>query len=295
MHGNFMRENREVPSTPDTQSCAGRLEKDVIQKSNMHVDGKSDGRAVPTKCPNKSGNPLAEGMEGRRPAKENTEQTTASQTQSWGNALSGLRGVREAAKRDKRLQFTALLHHVSVLLLESSFYALKRDAAPGVDGVTWTEYETGLGERLKDLHSRVHRGTYRAQPSKRAYIPKADGRKRPFSPAVSNKAATAIRAEIRSWNLPKRSDKAIEDLSRMFNPIVRGWIRYYGRYYPSALYPTMRQLDRDLALWAKRKYKKLRGHLRRATHWIARISRRAPALFANWQMGVRRGSMMGAV
>src|SRR2546430_11012220 len=288
MHGNFTRENREVPSTPDTQSCAGRLEKDVIQKSNMHVDGKSDGRAVPTKCPDKSGNPLAEGMEGRRPAKENTEQTTASQTQSWGNALSGLRGVREAAKKDKRLQFTALLHHVSVLLLESSFYALKRDAAPGVDGVTWTEYETGLGERLKDLHSRVHRGTYRAQPSKRAYIPKADGRKRPFSPAVSNKAATAIRAEIRSWNLPKRSDKAIEDLSHMFNPIVRGWIRYYGRYYPSALYPTMRQLDRDLALWAKRKYRKLRGHLRRATHWIARISRRAPALFACWQMGVRR-------
>src|SRR5207253_969129 len=184
MHGNFMRENREVPSTPDTQSCAGRLEKDVIQKSNMHVDGKSDGRAVPTKCPNKSGNPLAQGIEGRRPAKENTEQTTACQTQSWGNALSGLRGVREAAKRDKRLQFTALLHHVSVLLLESSFYALKRDAAPGVDGVTWTEYETGLGERLKDLHSRVHRGTYRAQPSKRAYIPKADGRQRPLGIAA---------------------------------------------------------------------------------------------------------------
>jgi len=89
MHGNFTRENREVPSTPDTQLCTGRLEKDVIQKSNMHVDGKSDGREVPTKCPNKSGNPLAEGMEGSRPAKENTEQTTASQTQSWGDALRG--------------------------------------------------------------------------------------------------------------------------------------------------------------------------------------------------------------
>jgi RNA-directed DNA polymerase len=156
----------------------------MIQKSNMHVDGKSDGREVPTKCPNKSGNPLAEGTEGRRPAKENTEQTTASQTQSWGDALSGLRGVREAAKRDKRLRFTALLHHVSVPLLESSFYALKRDAAPGVDGVTWQEYETGLGERLKDLHSRVHQGTYRAQPSKRTYIPKADGRQRPLGIAA---------------------------------------------------------------------------------------------------------------
>jgi RNA-directed DNA polymerase len=116
-----------------------------------------------------------------------------------------------------------------------------------------------------------------------------------FSPAVSNKAAKAIRDTFRRWKLPKRSDKAIEDLSRMFNPIIRGWLQYYGRYYRSALYPTMRELDRDLALWAKRKYKKLRGHLRRATHWIARISRRAPGLFAHWQMGERRGSMMGAV
>jgi RNA-directed DNA polymerase len=116
-----------------------------------------------------------------------------------------------------------------------------------------------------------------------------------FSPAVSNKAAKAIRDQIRSWNLPKRSDKAIEDLSRMFNPIIRGWLQYYGRYYRSALYPPMRGLDRDLALWAKRKYKKLRGHLRRATHWIARLSRRAPELFAHWHMGMRHGSVMGAV
>jgi RNA-directed DNA polymerase len=81
----------------------------------------------------------------------------------------------------------------------------------------------------------------------------------------------------------------------MYNPIIRGWSQYYGRYYCSALYPTMRELDRDLVLWAKRKCKKLCRHLRQATHWIARISRRAPALFAHWQMGTRRGSMMGAV
>ena len=116
-----------------------------------------------------------------------------------------------------------------------------------------------------------------------------------FSPAVSDQAGKAIRAEIRSWKLHLRSDKAIEDLSRMFNPIVRGWLQYYGRYYRSALYPMMRQLDRSLARWAYRKYKKLRGHLRRATHWIARISRRDSKLFAHWQMGVRRGSMVGAV
>jgi RNA-directed DNA polymerase len=115
-----------------------------------------------------------------------------------------------------------------------------------------------------------------------------------FTPAVSDKAGKAIRAEIRSWKLHLRSDKAIEDLSRMFNPVIRGWLQYYGRYYRSALYPLMRQLDRSLARWAYRKYKKLRGHLRRATHWIARISRRDTKLFAHWQMGVRRGSLVGA-
>jgi hypothetical protein len=153
-------------------------------KSNMNVDGESDDRVVPTKCPNKDGKPSAEGAEGRRSTKENSGQTTATQTQSWGNALSELRRVREAAKKDKRLQFTALPHHVSVLLLQDSFYALKREAAPGVDGMTWKEYETSLDKRLEDLHSRVHRGTYRAQPSKRAYIPKADGRQRPLGIAA---------------------------------------------------------------------------------------------------------------
>src|SRR5215831_10858734 len=124
------------------------------------------------------------GLEGRRPTKENTGQLAASQMQSWGNALAGLRRVREAAKREKRLRFTALLHHVSVALLTNSFYALKRGAAPGVDGLTWQEYETDLDKRLEDLHSRVHRGTYRALPSKRAYIPKPDGRQRPLGIAA---------------------------------------------------------------------------------------------------------------
>jgi len=152
---------------------------------DMNAGRESDGCVVPAKCPNKGGSPSpAEGMEGRRPTKENTGQTAASQMQSWGNALAGLNRVREAAKRDKRLQFTALLHHVSVALLANSFYSLKREAAPGVDGVTWQEYETGLDKRLEDLHSRVHRGTYRAQPSKRAYIPKPDGRQRPLGIAA---------------------------------------------------------------------------------------------------------------
>jgi len=111
-----------------------------------------------------------------------------------------------------------------------------------------------------------------------------------FSPAISAKAAQAIRTEVRSWKLQQRSDKAIEDLSRMFSPIVRGWLRYYGRYYRSALYSPMRQLDRDLALWAAYKYKPLRRHLRRASHWLARIRKRTPGLFAHWQMSMRHAA-----
>jgi RNA-directed DNA polymerase len=150
----------------------------------MHAGGESDGCVLPTKCPNKGGQPSAEGMEGRQPAKENTGQATAPRTQSRISELSDLLGVRKAARKDKRTRFTALLHHVSVDLLRDSYYALKREAAPGVDGVSWKEYETGLDEKLEDLHSRIHRGTYRAQPSKRAYIPKADGRQRPLGIAA---------------------------------------------------------------------------------------------------------------
>jgi len=96
----------------------------------------------------------------------------------------GLNGVRERARKNKQERFTALLHHVNVDLLRDSFYGLKRKAAPGVDGVTWKEYETGLEDRLKDLHGRVHRGAYRAQPSKRTYIPKANGKQRPLGIAA---------------------------------------------------------------------------------------------------------------
>ena len=96
----------------------------------------------------------------------------------------GLVGVRKAARENKEMRFTSLLHHVSVDLLRASFHSLKRKAAPGVDGVTWQEYESGLEGRLTDLHSRVHRGAYRAQPSRRVYIEKEDGRKRPLGVAA---------------------------------------------------------------------------------------------------------------
>ncbi len=113
--------------------------------------------------------------------KENISRTHTYPTQGGRKRVSqGLAGVRRAARERKGEQFTALLHHMTPALLRESFYALKREAAPGVDGVGWEEYEEGLEDRLKDLHSRIHRGAYRAQPSRRVYIPKADGRQRPL-------------------------------------------------------------------------------------------------------------------
>ena len=105
-----------------------------------------------------------------------------------------------------------------------------------------------------------------------------------FSPAVSNKATKAIRQEVRRWNLPVRSDKALDDLARMFNAQIRGWVNYYGVYYKSALYRTLRHIDRKLVLWATRKFKRLRGHKRRADHWLRRIARRQTGLFAHWRL-----------
>jgi len=133
---------------------------------------------------NKDGKPLAENEEGRPLIKENTSQPNTHPTQSGARVSQGLAGVRKAAKEHGEMKFTALLHHLTVDLLRESFYALKRKAAPGVDGTTWQEYETGLEGRLVDLHSRVHRGAYRAKPSRRAYIPKGDGRQRPLGVAA---------------------------------------------------------------------------------------------------------------
>jgi RNA-directed DNA polymerase len=151
----------------------------------MHVFEESDsGIFVPMNHPNKDGQLSAEGEEGRPLIKENTHQLNTSSTQSETRVSQGLAGVRQAAKERKKEKFTALLHHLTVELLRQSFYALKRRAAPGVDGVTWREYEPSLEDRLIDLHNRVHRGAYQAQPSRRVYIPKPDGRQRPLGVAA---------------------------------------------------------------------------------------------------------------
>ena len=108
-----------------------------------------------------------------------------------------------------------------------------------------------------------------------------------FTPAVSNKAGKAMRQKARRWKMHVRSDKSLEDLSRMFGSVIRGWINYYGSFYKSALYPTLRHLNRTLVRWAERKFKKLKGHRRRAEHWLGRIAKRQPWLFPHWQIGVR--------
>ena len=152
--------------------------------ARAQITEESDSGIQPMNHSNKDGKPLAESEEGRPLIKENTHQPNTYSTQSERSVSQGLAGVRKAAKENKEMKFTALLHHVTVDLMRDSFYALKRKAAPGVDGVTWQEYETGLEDRLVDLHRRVQRGAYRAMPSRRVYIEKADGRQRPLGVAA---------------------------------------------------------------------------------------------------------------
>jgi RNA-directed DNA polymerase len=146
----------------------------------MNEGGKSDGRVVPAKPPNKTAPAVAEVVEGRSPAKGNTASKTHPGHGAGRDASSALDRVREAARKDKEARFTALLHHVDVARLWAAYRAIRPEAAPGVDGVTWATYGRDLEANLRDLHQRVHTGRYRASPSRRVYIAKTDGRLRPL-------------------------------------------------------------------------------------------------------------------
>ena len=150
----------------------------------MHGDETSDPAIVARKLPNKAGQPVAEAVERRAGAEGNAVQTSTCRAQERASVSPGLDRVREVARERKQERFTTLLHHLSPALLRLSFYALKRDAAAGVDGLRWEDYEADLEPRLADLHERVHSGAYRAMPSRRQYIPKADGRQRPLAIAA---------------------------------------------------------------------------------------------------------------
>src|SRR5208283_369854 len=150
----------------------------------MNGQEKSDSGRVAAKPTNKAGRPAAESVEPRPGTKGNADQQSTHWTQSRVRVAQALDRVREAARRRKKGQFTALLHHIDADTLRTAFYALKRKAAPGVDGMTWQDYEADLEPRIDDLHGRVHRGAYRPQPSRRTYIPKADGKQRPLAIAA---------------------------------------------------------------------------------------------------------------
>jgi len=150
----------------------------------MNERGKSDRLVVPANLSNKAVEAVAEVGEGRRRAKGNTDSKTQPGHSAGTDASSALGRVREVARRDKDARFTALLHHVSPGRLRAAYWAIRPQAAPGVDGVTWTDYGQDLEESLQDLHARVQAGRYRAKPSRRAYIPKADGRQRPLGIAA---------------------------------------------------------------------------------------------------------------
>lgn len=146
----------------------------------MHDSRKSDRPMVPTKSSNNAGSAAAETTEGRGLTEGNADQQNAHRTQCRSGVHSALDRVRQAATRDRNVKFTALFHHLTVERLRYAFLALQRKAAAGIDGVTWAQYGRDLEANLKDLHARLHRGAYRAKPSRRVYIPKADGRQRPL-------------------------------------------------------------------------------------------------------------------
>jgi group II intron reverse transcriptase/maturase len=164
----------------------------------MHDHGQSDRPVVPEKSSNKAGELAAEGMEGRGLAKGNQSPQTAPRAQDRAGALSALARVRQVAERDKGVRFTTLLHHVyDVEHLRQAYLALKREAAPGIDGETWQHYGEALEANLADLSGRLKQGAYRAKPVRRAYIPKAAGGHRPLGvPTLEDKLVQRATVEV---------------------------------------------------------------------------------------------------
>src|SRR5207302_6175078 len=163
----------------------------------MHGREKSDSAIVAGKPTNKAVPTAAEPVERRAVAKGNASQQSTDRTQNRATVSQALERIRKVAKERKKERFTALFHHISIDLLDEAFYELKENAAAGVDGLTWKDYEQDLERNLEDLHARVHRGAYRALPSRRTYIPKPDGRQRPLAIAaledkIVQRAAAAV-------------------------------------------------------------------------------------------------------
>ncbi|ACC76375.1 MULTISPECIES: group II intron reverse transcriptase/maturase [Paraburkholderia] len=163
----------------------------------MYGREKSDSAVVAKKPANKVGKPAAEWVEPRAGTEGNANQNRTRRAQNRGSVSQGLDRVRQLARQHKKMRFTTLLHHVTVERLSAAFYALKRKAAPGVDGMTWQSYEAGLESNLRDLHKRVHTGSYRALPVLRRYIPKGDGGLRPLGiAALEDKLVQSVMVDV---------------------------------------------------------------------------------------------------
>src|SRR4051812_1002000 len=178
MYGTSMCENREIPLSPRLLITGWAAQGTQGGTPEMHERGKSDRFVVPANPPNKA--TAVEVGEERERAKGNTVSKTHPGPSAGTDASSALGRVREVARRDKDARFTALLHHVTASRLRRAYWAISPKAAPGVDWVTWDDYGRNLEANLLDLHGRVQSGRYRAKPSRRAYIPKPDGRMRPL-------------------------------------------------------------------------------------------------------------------
>jgi RNA-directed DNA polymerase len=163
----------------------------------MHGHEKSGPAVVGAKPANTTEPSAAESGEPRAGAEGNADQRSTRRTQRRESVSQALERIRQAARQGRKEQFTALFHHISTDLLHEAFDELEEQAAPGVDGLTWKTYEADLERKLEDLHGRVQRGAYRAQPSRRVYIPKPDGRQRPLAVAaledkIVQRATTAL-------------------------------------------------------------------------------------------------------
>ncbi len=181
MRARFLLGNREI-STPAAGAVpvGGPHREGEEPKPMMHGLEKSDPAVVAMKPANKAEQSAAERVEPRAGAEGNADQPRTQRTQSRAGVSPGLERVRQVARARKKERFTELLHHITVELLRDAFLALERRAAPGVDGVTWRDYEAGLEGNLRSLHRRVHCGSYRAMPVRRRLIPKPDGQQRPL-------------------------------------------------------------------------------------------------------------------
>ena len=167
-----------------TQSDVGPQREGEELTPLMHGREKSDPAIVATKPTNNARRLAAELVERRAGTEGNVSQQSTRRAQDRESVSQALERVRQVARQRRKERFTALFHHLSIPMLRAAFFALKRDAAPGVDGLRWQDYETDLDRRIEDLHARVHRGAYRAQPSRRRHIPKPDGRQRPLAIAA---------------------------------------------------------------------------------------------------------------